>query len=161
MRCSLVSVLTVCSFHSSVFPPTTPEPCAMHAALNAFHDRFRLHHVVDGVLRSHRFVDRGGRYRPVTEQGATFGDLLRQYRTAAGLSQEGLAEKAGISRRAISDLERGARTRPWRDTVILLANALDLNADERDTLERVIARTRKPAPIPLRPPAGLAALELN
>ncbi len=54
---------------------------------------------------------------------ATFGDLLRRYRLAAGLTQEGLAERAQVSPRAISDLERGQRTRPWRDTVQLLASA--------------------------------------
>ena len=35
--------------------------------------------------------------------------LLLRYRMAAGLSQEDLAERAGLSRRGISDLERGAR----------------------------------------------------
>jgi len=37
----------------------------------------------------------------------TFGDLLRRYRLTAGLTQEELAEKAQVSPRAISDLERG------------------------------------------------------
>lgn len=32
--------------------------------------------------------------------------LLQQYRQAAGLSQEELAERAGLSARGISDLER-------------------------------------------------------
>jgi DNA-binding XRE family transcriptional regulator len=39
-----------------------------------------------------------------------FGLLLRRHRVAAGLSQKELAEKAGLSRRGISDLERGE----WR-----------------------------------------------
>ncbi|MFN8590931.1 MAG: helix-turn-helix domain-containing protein [Thermomicrobiales bacterium] len=56
----------------------------------------------------------------------TFGDLLRQHRHAAGLSQEELAERAGMSSRGISDLERGARSHPYRETAQLLANALDL-----------------------------------
>ena len=43
---------------------------------------------------------------------ATFGDLLRQLRTAAALSQEELAERAGVSLRGISDLERGVRRAP-------------------------------------------------
>jgi hypothetical protein len=34
-----------------------------------------------------------------------FGTLLQRYRAAAGLSQEELAEWAGLSRRGISDLE--------------------------------------------------------
>src|SRR5207244_5428983 len=65
----------------------------------------------------------------------TFGDLLRKYRRAAGLTQEELASRAQVSPRAISDLERGQRNRPWRDTVQLLASALKLDASERARLE--------------------------
>jgi DNA-binding XRE family transcriptional regulator len=43
----------------------------------------------------------------------TFATLLQRYRLAAGLSQDELAERAGLSARGISDLERGARVR-WR-----------------------------------------------
>ena len=41
-----------------------------------------------------------------------FGDVLRRYRVAAGLTQEALAERAALSARGISDLERAARTAP-------------------------------------------------
>ena len=41
-----------------------------------------------------------------------FGELLRRHRLAAGLTQEALAERAGISVRAITDLERGVRRAP-------------------------------------------------
>src|SRR5438477_8391431 len=75
---------------------------------------------------------------------ATFGDLLRRYRLAAGLTQEGLAERAQVSPRAISDLERGARSRPWRETIQLLAAALKLSAAELAGLE-----TAAHAPLPL------------
>ena len=44
----------------------------------------------------------------------SFGDLLRRYRVAAGLTQEELAERASLSARGISDLERGARSAPQR-----------------------------------------------
>ncbi len=64
----------------------------------------------------------------------TFGSLLRQYRSAAGLTQEELAERSGLSARGISDLERGARERPHRDTVDLLLDALNLTADDRALL---------------------------
>jgi predicted ATPase/transcriptional regulator with XRE-family HTH domain/Tfp pilus assembly protein PilF len=64
-----------------------------------------------------------------------FGDLLRRYRLAAGLTQEELAEKAQVSPRAISDLERGLRNRPWRDTIQFLADALKLAVPERSQLE--------------------------
>src|SRR2546421_882148 len=65
----------------------------------------------------------------------SFGDLLRRYRVAAGLSQEALAEQARMSARAISDLERGVHRLPYKDTVAQLATALGLTATERAMLE--------------------------
>ncbi len=67
------------------------------------------------------------------EAGA-FGVLLRRYRQAAALSQEALAERAGISAVAVSALERGARRAPYLGTVELLASALALNPAERVAL---------------------------
>jgi predicted ATPase/DNA-binding XRE family transcriptional regulator len=78
-------------------------------------------------------------------RSSTFGDVLRRYRLAAGLTQEELAEKAQVSPRAISDLERGVRNRPWRETVQLLAAALHLGTDERVQLE---GAARAPRPLP-------------
>lgn len=43
-----------------------------------------------------------------------FGALLRRYRLAAGLTQEALAERAGLSGDAVGVLERGARQAPTR-----------------------------------------------
>src|SRR5690348_13918657 len=63
-----------------------------------------------------------------------FGELLRRYRAAAGLSQEELAERAGLSARGIADLERGVRTVPYPRTVRQLAEVLGLGADERALL---------------------------
>ncbi len=60
-----------------------------------------------------------------------FGEMLRRYRAAANLSQEELAERAGLSARAISDLERGVKRSPRKDTVELLANALALSPRKR------------------------------
>jgi predicted ATPase/class 3 adenylate cyclase len=60
-----------------------------------------------------------------------FGDLLRRYRAAAGLTQAELAERAGLSVRGINDLERSARHTPRKETVVLLADALRLTDDER------------------------------
>ena len=62
-----------------------------------------------------------------------FGALLRQFRLDAGMTQQELAERAKLSVEAISTLERGARTRPHRDTVVLLGRALDLSP-EREVL---------------------------
>jgi tetratricopeptide (TPR) repeat protein/transcriptional regulator with XRE-family HTH domain len=64
-----------------------------------------------------------------------FGDLLRRYRLAAALTQEELAGRAGLSARAVSDLERSVKTRPRRDTVRLLADALGLDAAQRAALD--------------------------
>jgi transcriptional regulator with XRE-family HTH domain len=66
-----------------------------------------------------------------TDGPGPFGLLLRQYRAAAGLSQEELAERAGLSKRGISDLERGQRRSPHPATVRRLAEALDLDGAER------------------------------
>lgn len=67
-----------------------------------------------------------------------FGCLLRRFREAAVLSQEELAERAGLSARGISDLERGARSNPHLETVRLLAQGLNLN--ERERAELIAAR---------------------
>ena len=63
--------------------------------------------------------------RPVAQQDAPgFGRLLRQLRAEAGLTQEELAEAAGLSPRSISDLERGINLTARKDTARLLADAL-------------------------------------
>ena len=54
---------------------------------------------------------------------STFGSELRRYRQRAGLSQEGLAARAGLSPEAVSLLERGRRT-PRMTTLSLLAAAV-------------------------------------
>jgi predicted ATPase/DNA-binding XRE family transcriptional regulator len=65
----------------------------------------------------------------MTENG--FGELLRRHRIAANLTQEALAERAGLSARGISDLERGAREIPRKDTLRLLLQALALSPSDR------------------------------
>ncbi|GHO56247.1 ATP-binding protein [Ktedonobacter robiniae] len=64
----------------------------------------------------------------------SFGALLKQYRIAAGLSQEALAERANISTRAISDLERGINRAPRSDTLNALLQALTLSEERRQAL---------------------------
>jgi predicted ATPase/transcriptional regulator with XRE-family HTH domain len=68
------------------------------------------------------------------EANAAFGDLLRRRRRAAGLTQEELAARAGLSARGIADLERGTRRTPRRDTVVLLARALGGSAQDEAAL---------------------------
>lgn len=62
---------------------------------------------------------------------------LRRFRIAAGLTQEELAERAGISVRAVSDTERGMRTRVYAATAARLASALDLNGPEAARFTRL------------------------
>lgn len=76
----------------------------------------------------------------VTASPSAFGELLRRHRTLAGLTQEELAERARISVRAVSDLERGARRSPYRGTIEQLADALELDAAEREELLSSAAR---------------------
>ncbi len=65
----------------------------------------------------------------------TFSDLLRRLRTRTRLTQEELASAANVSRRAVSDLERGVATTPQKDTLRLLADALHLIGPERTQFE--------------------------
>ncbi len=68
-----------------------------------------------------------------TREVLRFGDLVRRHRTAAAFSQEELAERPGLSVRAISDLERGVHRAPRLETVRLIAEALGLpEADRAD-----------------------------
>jgi predicted ATPase/DNA-binding CsgD family transcriptional regulator/transcriptional regulator with XRE-family HTH domain len=71
-----------------------------------------------------------------TEPPETFGDLLRHARRNAGLTQETLAERAGVSTRSISSLERGINRSPRLDTFDLLAKALDLSPADRRQWEQ-------------------------
>lgn len=66
----------------------------------------------------------------------SFGELLRSHRAAAGLTQAQLAEQAGISERAVSDIERGLRTHVYPVTARSLAEALSLADEARDGFER-------------------------
>ena len=82
---------------------------------------------------------------------SAFGRQLRQYREAAALSQEELAEKAGLTAKAIGALERGERRRPYPHTVQLLARALGLDDARRDALigavqGRGTSRSNTPSP---------------
>jgi tetratricopeptide (TPR) repeat protein/transcriptional regulator with XRE-family HTH domain len=64
-----------------------------------------------------------------------FAGMLRGFRTEAGLTQEELAEAAGLSSRAISYLERGEVATPHKETVRLLARALRLTGTARAQFE--------------------------
>jgi tetratricopeptide (TPR) repeat protein/transcriptional regulator with XRE-family HTH domain len=78
----------------------------------------------------------------VAEPPVLFADVLRRLRAGARLTQEELAKTAGLSPRAISDLERGVVATPHKDTVRLLAEALGLSGWTRVEFE---AAARGPA----------------
>ncbi|MFJ5880698.1 helix-turn-helix domain-containing protein [Kitasatospora cineracea] len=74
-----------------------------------------------------------------------FGQLLRALRGDAGLSQEELAHAAGISVRALANLERGRTRGPQRHTVQALSAVLEPDPATAERLERA-ARRGRPRP---------------
>ncbi len=86
-----------------------------------------------------------------------FGARLRSFRQAAGLTQEELASKAGLTSKAISVLERGERRRPYPHTVRALADALGLGEAERAALLASVPG-RGASPVPPTAAPGSSAL---
>ena len=80
----------------------------------------------------------------MAEPALSFGGLLRQLRTDAGLTQEELAEAASLSPRSVSALERGVNLTARKETARLLAGALGLTGPQRALFEAA-ARGRAPA----------------
>jgi LuxR family maltose regulon positive regulatory protein len=87
----------------------------------------------------------------LSDESRAFGGLLRRHRVLAGITQEELAQRARLSARAISDLERGVKRRPRRDTVRLLVEALRLSGEARAAF---VSAAREPAARPNPEPAG-------
>src|SRR5262249_12557927 len=73
-----------------------------------------------------------------------FAELLRRYRRRRSLTQEELAERAGISPAAISLLERGLTQVPQKATVQMLSAALALAPEEATTF---VEAARRPRPL--------------
>jgi non-specific serine/threonine protein kinase len=86
-----------------------------------------------------------------------FGAALKRHRLAAGLTHEALAERAGLSARAISDLERGVARAPRPASLRLLAEALGLAPEARAAL----AVAARPPPPALAGPAARHNLPLQ
>jgi len=63
--------------------------------------------------------------------GVRFGRLVREKRGNEQLSQDGLAEKSGLTKARISDLETGKIANPQAKTVDALCVALDITREER------------------------------
>ncbi|MDG4771376.1 helix-turn-helix domain-containing protein [Solwaraspora sp. WMMD792] len=84
------------------------------------------------------------------------GELTRAYRQEAGLTQEELAERTGISSRTIRAIESGRSPSPRRITVGLLADVFGLSGTDRERFYASAASWRLPAPAPrsTAPPAA-------
>jgi len=96
----------------------------------------------------------------MTSEDLTLGQLLRRHRAASAVTQEDLAERAGISARTVSDVERGLRTTIYRDTAGRLAWALGLEGEARAEFE-AIARGRRTRALSQTSSAGVEAHTLE
>ena len=76
---------------------------------------------------------------PVAPVASSFSDLLRRHRLAAGLTQDALAEQAGLSVTGIQKLERGP-AHPYRDTVERLIAALQLSPEAQVEFRAAVRR---------------------
>ncbi len=79
-----------------------------------------------------------------SQPGDRIGAQVRRHRLALGLTQEELASATGLSIRAIADIESGRTTRPYRRSVLLLAQALRLSGNDRARLVSAARATRVP-----------------
>jgi transcriptional regulator with XRE-family HTH domain len=70
-------------------------------------------------------------------------DLLRELRTKAGLTQEALADKAGVPLASLRGHEQGQRLPSWA-AVVKLARGLGVSTDVFSACEEV--QVEKPAP---------------
>ena len=86
------------------------------------------------------------------EASPSFGEQVRGLRLGAGLSQAELAEQAGISERAVSDIERGLRSSVYATTARRLADALGVTPEQRSAFLRAASGERRP------PASGVAPL---
>jgi transcriptional regulator with XRE-family HTH domain len=60
----------------------------------------------------------------------SLGQRLKRLREAAGLSQQDLAVRAGLSVSVVSQIEQGRKTDPRMTTVLFLAEALGVDVQE-------------------------------
>ena len=67
-------------------------------------------------------------------EATPFGEWLRRLREGAGLTQEELAERAGLTAKGVAALERGRVRRPYPQTQRALADALGLAEEARAAL---------------------------
>jgi predicted ATPase/transcriptional regulator with XRE-family HTH domain len=85
-----------------------------------------------------------------------FGELLREFRTEAGMTQRALALRSGVAERTISDLERGVSHTPQAATFHLLSEALALDDLSRARLLECAGAALAPDPAPAHDSAVLS-----
>ncbi|HXS63770.1 MAG TPA: helix-turn-helix domain-containing protein [Streptosporangiaceae bacterium] len=86
-----------------------------------------------------------------------FGDCLRRLRIGAGLTQEALAERAGLSVDSIASLERGRRRAPRPDTLRRLTLAIGPSGADRVALIGAATTSSATASLDLKGPGRLPA----
>ncbi|GAA3234627.1 hypothetical protein GCM10010532_072180 [Dactylosporangium siamense] len=84
-----------------------------------------------------------------------FAVVLRRLRESRSLTQEELAERAGLTAKAIGALERGERRRPYPHTVRSLADGLALGDDDRAALVAAVPGRDTTPRVGPTPPAAL------
>ena len=95
-----------------------------------------------------------GKRTPKNGASGAFAGRLRELRRAAGLTQEELAARAGLSPAAVGALERGIRSRPYPHTVRALADALEIGEEDRASLLALVPeRGGGAAPVTEAPPS--------
>ena len=93
----------------------------------------------------------------IMSEGEAFAGRLKELREGKGLTQPQLAERAGMTKAGIADLEQGRRKPSW-ETVLALAKALGVSCEEftKAPAEREPAgpgRPRKAEQVHKAPPA--------
>ena len=83
-----------------------------------------------------------------------FAVLLRRHRRTSGLTQEELAERAGLSAASVSLLERGLTRTPQRATVEMLSAALALSPTDGAAFAEAARRARRSDTISLEEPGS-------
>jgi transcriptional regulator with XRE-family HTH domain len=81
----------------------------------------------------------------LSEDPQLFGARLRARREVVRLSQQELAERCGLSVRAVRNLERGRTRWPYRDTLSRLADVLELRDKARADFIAAADRQHRPA----------------
>ncbi|MCS3830864.1 transcriptional regulator with XRE-family HTH domain [Salinibacter ruber] len=90
-----------------------------------------------------------------------FGDQVRKRRKADGLSQEKLAEQAGISRTYLSEIERGEAENISFRVVENLKEVLGIGDDAPEDLPEGLEEFAEEEDLPPRDVEALASVELR